>query len=52
MSKKECKKINNQSLTASQPIKNSNNELVSSTDEKLKAWYSHYKFHWVGFFGS
>ena len=28
----------------SHPIKNYNNELVSSTDEKLKIWHSHYKF--------
>ena len=37
-------KINNQSFTVSHPIKNNNNELVSSKDEKLKAWYSHHKF--------
>jgi len=29
-------KINNQYLTVSHPIKNYNNKLVSSTDEKLK----------------
>jgi len=28
----------------SHPIKNNNNKLVSSIDEKLKAWHSHYKF--------
>ena len=28
----------------SHPIKNYNNELVSSTDEELKAWHSHYIF--------
>ena len=37
-------KINNQSFTVSHPIKNYNNELVSSTDEKLKVWHSRYKF--------
>jgi len=37
-------KINNQSFTIPHPIKNNNNILVSSTDEKLKAWHSHYKF--------
>jgi len=36
----------------SHPIKNNNNELVSSTNEKLKAWHSHYKFQLVGFFRS
>jgi len=33
---KKNAKINNQSFTVSHPIKNYNNELVSSTDEKLK----------------
>ena len=28
----------------SHPIKTNNNVPVSSTDEKLKAWHSHYKF--------
>jgi len=32
------------SFTVSHPIKNYNNDLVSSTDEKLKVWHSHYKF--------
>jgi len=41
---KKNAKINNQSFTVSHPIKNYNNELVSSTDEKLKVWHSHYKF--------
>jgi hypothetical protein len=36
----------------SHPIKNNNNKLVSSTDEKLKAWHSHYKIPRVGFFRS
>ena len=44
MGKKRMKKINNQSFTLSHFIKNNNNVLASSTDEKLKAWYSHYKF--------
>ena len=37
-------KNNNQFFTVSHPIKNNNNELVSSSDEKLNAWYFHYKF--------
>ena len=41
---KKNEKINNQSFTFSHPIKSNNNELVSSTDEKLKAWFSYYKF--------
>jgi len=36
----------------SHPIKNNNNKLVSSTDEELKAWHSHYKIPRVGFFRS
>jgi hypothetical protein len=42
--KKNNTKINNQSFTVSHPIKNNNNVLVSSTNKKLKAWHSHYKF--------
>jgi len=38
------RKINNQFFTVSHPIKSNNNVLVSSKDEKLKAWHSHYKF--------
>jgi hypothetical protein len=41
------KELNNQSFTVSHPIKNYKNynkELVSSTDQKLKVWHSHYKF--------
>ena len=41
---KKNAKINNQFFTVSHSIKNNNNELVSSKDEKLKAWYSHHKF--------
>ena len=41
---KQNSKINNQSFTVSYSIKNNNNELASSTDEKLNAWHSHYKF--------
>jgi len=43
MGKKNAK-IGNQFFMISHPIKNNNNELVSSSDEKLKAWHSHYKF--------
>ena len=41
---KKYKKLNNRYFTVAHPIKNNNNELVSSTDEKLKAWHSQYKF--------
>ena len=43
---KKNEKINNQSFTVSLPIKNNNNnnEFISSADEKLKTWHSHYKF--------
>ena len=41
---KKKTKINNQSFIVSHPIKNNNYELVSSTDERLKPWNSHYKF--------
>jgi len=38
-------KTNNQTFTVFHPVKNNNNNvLVSSTDKKLKAWHSHYKF--------
>jgi len=37
-------KINNQSFTVFYPLKNNNNELVSFTDENLKALHYHYKF--------
>ena len=37
-------KINNQLITLSRLIKENNNKLLSSPDEKLIAWYFHYKF--------
>ena len=44
MSIKRIQKLNNQFFTVFHPIINYNNELVSSTDEKLKVWHSPYKF--------
>jgi len=35
--KKKMQKIYNQSFTVSHPIKNNNNKLVSSTNEKIKS---------------
>ena len=42
--KNECKKLIIILSRSPHPIKNNNNKVVSSTNEKLKAWNSHYKF--------